>query len=84
LAANPPASGPPGSTGPIGPSGAACDPDTNPKCVGPSGAAGRGITHSNIQRQDDGSCDLIETYTDGSTEDAGEVACPPPPSTTTP
>lgn len=70
LIANPPASGPAGSPGPSGPSGAAGDP-------GPSGAPGRGVAHSSIQLQADGSCDLIETYTDGTTEDAGQIACPP-------
>lgn len=75
LAANPPASGPAGSTGPEGPQGSQ-GPQGSP---GVDGSPGRGITHVNVQRQDDGSCDLITTYTDGSTEDAGAVSCPSPP-----
>lgn len=56
-----------GSTGPAGPDG-----ERGP--AGPAGGTGRGVRSLSV----DGSNNLIVTYSDGQTSNAGAVTVPPP------
>lgn len=73
--------GPPGPPGPQGPPG-----DSIQGPAGPAGQPGRdganGVGVASVQVNS--SCHLIVTYTDGRTEDAGQVSCPVPNPNSTP
>lgn len=51
---------------------------------GDAGSAGRGVSSVQVIKQEDSTCHLIISYTDGTTQDAGPVGCPAPTQEPTP